>query len=499
MRRYLASTLATVGVLASCTAKPAANADPVANELPTAWEAPPGDRLEYELAGFAKILCSALFITGRTLQDAAEEDGYFVTTAEARRQATDTIVDRTRQMVTVGVPGGVKRSAKRYGSQGCVTIPRGADSVSFAPVKVTSALPDAMTQPWPMGDRLPTDQLPPEIKRDKLAAALDSAFSPDEGLTAAFVVTYKGRIIAERYRKGLDYRTQLPSWSMGKSLTATLMGQLIQEKVYDLWQPAPVDEWQGADDERKTIRIADILRMSSGLRFVAPQDSGFDASKGYPDHLYVYTGAIDAFKWSVTRPLQWHPNTVGRYRNGDPLTINYLVKKAVLAKGEDYLSYPQRHLFDKLGIRRMVPEPDPFGNFLLNGYELGTGRDWARLGNLYLQDGMWNGERILPEGYADFVRTPAPAWSRPEYGGFFWLNRVNQFPVPEDAYAMLGAGGQYTIVIPTHDMVVVRLGHYKGSEEGSKALNRALSLLMEAVPQVRPAWNPPAADSGKAP
>ncbi len=495
MRRHIASALSAVLLLNACSAgktEQTASADPAANELPTTWEAPPGNPIEYQLAGFAKVLCSALFVTGRSLKDAAEEDGYFLVPAEARKQATDTIVDKARQMVTIGVPGGVKRSAKRYGDQGCVILPNGADSVSFAPVKVTSALPDAKGQAWPMGDKLSTDPLPAEIKEDKLAAAVDSAFSPNEGLTAAFVVTYKGRLIAERYQKGLDYLTQLPSWSMGKSLTATLMGQLIQEKVYDLWQPAPVDEWQGADDERKTIRIADIMRMSSGLRFMAPQDPNFDASLGYPDHLYVYTGAIDAFKWSVTRPLQWHPNTVGRYRNSDPLTINYLVKKAVVAKGEEYLSYPQRHLFDKLGIRRMTPEPDPFGNFLLNGFELGTGRDWARLGNLYLQDGMWNGERILPEGFADFVRTPAPAWARPEYGGFFWLNRVKTFPTPDDTYYMAGAGGQYTIIMPTHDLVVVRIGHYKGAEEGAKALNRALALLMEAVPEVRPAWNPPA-------
>jgi CubicO group peptidase (beta-lactamase class C family) len=164
----------------------------------------------------------------------------------------------------------------------------------------------------------------------------------------------------------------------------------------------------------------------------------------------------------------------------------------VTARGEEYLSYPQRHLFDKLGIRRMLLETDPYGNFLLNGYELGTGRDWARLGLLYLQDGLWDGERLLPEGFVDFVRTPAPAWSEPVYGGFFWLNRTAEWPVPEDAFMMEGAGGQYTFVIPTHDLVVVRLGHYKGEEAGGRALWNALQLLMQAVPQVRKPWQPPA-------
>jgi CubicO group peptidase (beta-lactamase class C family) len=341
-----------------------------------------------------------------------------------------------------------------------------------------------------MGDRIPDAPLPPEVDAQKIAQATAAAFDPPEALTAAFVVVYQGRIVAERYQSGLDHTTRLPSWSMGKSLTATLVGQLIHEGVYDLWTPAPVEEWQRSDDPRRAIRIADLLRMSSGLRFVAPQDPDYDPARGYPDHIYVYTGAIDAYKWAVTRPPQWLPNTVGRYRNSDPLTLNYLVKKAVVARGEEYLSYPQRHLFDKLGIRRMVLETDPYGNFLLQGYELGTARDWARLALLYLQDGVWNGERLLPEGWVDFVRTPAPAWHTPIYGGMFWLNRTARWPVPEDAYYMAGAGGQYAIIVPTHDLIVVRLGHYKGAGFGETALQRALGLLTQAVPRARRPWQP---------
>jgi CubicO group peptidase (beta-lactamase class C family) len=112
---------------------------------------------------------------------------------------------------------------------------------------------------------------------------------------------------------------------------------------------------------------------------------------------------------------------------------------------------------------------------------------------LYLQDGVWNGKRVLPEGFVDFVRTPAPAWSQAVYGGFFWLNRTRRWPVPEDAYFMAGAGGQYTIIIPTHDLVVVRLGHYKGAAAGDQALARALSLLVKAVPRAREPWQPTAA------
>jgi CubicO group peptidase (beta-lactamase class C family) len=175
----------------------------------------------------------------------------------------------------------------------------------------------------------------------------------------------------------------------------------------------------------------------------------------------------------------------GRYRNSDPVLISYLVRLGVEKRGEEYLSFPQRALFDKLGIRTMVIETDPFGNFLGQGYEVGSGRDWARLGNLYLQDGIWNGERILPEGYAKFVSTLAPAWEadkRPIYGAFFWLNGTGTFPVPRDAYYMSGAGGQTTLIIPSHDLVVVRMGHFKGQGPGAVSFRKALALLMEAVP-----------------
>lgn len=133
----------------------------------------------------------------------------------------------------------------------------------------------------------------------------------------------------------------------------------------------------------------------------------------------------------------------------------------------------------------MIMETDTYGNFLTQGYEFASGRDWARLGNLYLQDGTWNGERILPEGFTKFVSTLAEPWvadGRPIYGALFWINGDGALPIPKDAYMMLGAGGQSVAIIPSHELVVVRLGHYKGQSEGAMALNKAYALLMEAVP-----------------
>ena len=455
-------------------------------ELDTPYVPPPGDPLAHHAAGYAKVMCSAVFMTGLAPDFAAENVGFFTAPYGVRARFGKPVIDRASEAIHVTLPNGVIRTARYLGSQGCVTLPIGKSAVSFTPVVVKSRLPDPATQPWPMGDMPPRESLPSEINPAKLNAAVEAAFQPAESLTAAFVVTWKGRLIAERYGEGLTAQTPLEGWSMGKSITATLLGILVKQGVYELTQPAPIPEWQVTGDARAKIRIEDILHMSSGLRIRAPQDPDYDPAGPYPDHLYLYTGGVDSYHYAATRPQQWPPNSVGRYRNSDPVLISYLIRLAVEKRGEDYLSFPQRALFDKLGIRTMVIETDPFGNFLGQGYEVGSGRDWARLGNLYLQDGVWNGERILPEGYAKFVSTLAPAWAadkRPYYGAFFWINGLGQYPVPRDAYYMSGAGGQTTLIIPSHDLVVVRLGHYRGDAAGALAFRNALQLLMEAVPR----------------
>jgi len=393
-------------------------------ELNTPYEPVPGSALEHHTSGYAKTMCSAVFITGLDPEVAAESVGYFTGPYAERRRVGKPVVDRAKKEVRISIPDGPTLTARYFGSQGCVTLPPGRDELFYQPVAVRPNLPDAKTTPWPMGDRLPGDPLPGGVDEAKLKQAIDAAFQPAEGLTSAFVVTHRGRLIGERYMDGISSSTPLESWSMGKSVTATMMGILIQQGAYTLDQPAPIPEWQGPGDPRQQIRIQDILRMSSGIRIISPSDPGYDPNGPYPDHLYLYTGRVDSFKYAATRPQQWPPNTVGRYRNTDPVLTNYLIRLAVEKRGGDYLSFPQRNLWDRIGVRTMVMETDPYGNFLTQGYELMSGRDWARLGNLYLQDGVWNGQRILPEGFVKFVSTIAPAWEadkRMIYGGFFWI------------------------------------------------------------------------------
>ena len=316
--------------------------------------------------------------------------------------------------------------------------------------------------------------------------ALDTGFGPPEARTLGLVVTYQGRILGERYSDEVDIHTPLESWSMTKSLTGTLMGVLIEQGEYELWQSAPIPEWQeNPEDPRRDIRIGDIMRMSSGIMINAPSDPDYDTST-YADHFYLYTGGVNQYEYAASRPAEYPPNTIGRYRNTDPVLTNYLIRLAVEGRGDDYHSFPQRNLFDKLGIRNALIETDTYGNFLGQGLAFMSARDWARLGNLYLTDGVWNGERLLPEGYVEYASTTAPAWvtdGRPVYGGaFFWVdNDVGDDGIPP-SFRMSGAGGQSTTIIPSHELVIVRIGKYTGASEGGAALRQMIPMLLEAVP-----------------
>ena len=458
-----------------------------AAQISDAWSPPPGDPLSHFTVAYAKLMCSAVFVSGMDPEFARATlgDGNALAAVAHRAKANPPVVDRKRREVRVTTKSGLSRTARYYGDQGCISIPEGASGIAFKPKPVPRGLPDAAKTGWPMGDVLPP--VPTGLDPAKLKAVADAAFAPDDALTQAFVVTWRGQIVAERYGPGATAATPLEGWSMGKSIAASLIGVLMQRGTYTLDQPAPIPEWQGPDDQRRSIRIRDILNMSSGLRIRAEQDPDYAYDGGYPDHWFYYTGN-DAFSYAASRRQQWAPGTVGRYRNTDPVLINYLIRLAVEKQGDDYLTFPQRALFDRIGIRSAVLETDASGNFLTQGYDLMAGRDWARVGNLYLQDGIWNGERILPEGYAKFVSTLAPAWvadGRPVYGGLFWINGDGAMPIPKDAYYMAGAGGQYTIIIPSHDLVVVRLGRFAGTRPGTASLNRALALLMRAVPASR--------------
>ena len=444
------------------------------------YPTPTGSPTSNGLAGFAKILCSAVFVSGRQPEEAAKNSAYFFMPRGEDADVTFKI-DRAQTTVTT-TRGVVSRTAKLHGDQGCIIENLEKPGIHFKPVPVHTALPDATTQAWPRGDAPSTGPLPAGVDAATLSAAADAAFSDPAALTQAFLVVHKGRIVAERYAPGVTKDTQLESWSMGKSLTATLFALLVKDGTYTIDQPAPVPAWRAPGDPRGPIRNRDLLQMSGGLKFVGNQEPGGGTPQNTVfDHYYIYTGAVDAFDYSITRPVEFPAGTDGRYRNCDPLTIGYLIKRAVEARGEEYLTFPQRRLFDRIGIRRQVLETDPYGNFLLTGYDYGTARNWARIGMLYLQDGVWRGERLLPEGWTKFVSTLAPAWPRPVYGGFFWVNGDGAWNLPKDTFLAAGAGGQNTWIVPGHDLVIVRMGHMRGQGAARRPTNTALSLVMKAI------------------
>ncbi len=458
----------------------AAGTAPLAERAPS-FPVPESSR-DLNLGGYVKVLCSAVFVSDRDLAEAAENAASLFFDSKDSPDLDNVEVDEERGEVRFVRDGRVVRSARFFGDQGCVSLPPGGGEIAFEPVPVESALPEAATTPWPMGDldaRL--DPASIGIDDEALGAAVGLAFADPAARTRGVVVVHRGKILAERYAPGHDPETQLESWSMGKSLVATLIGVLVEQGALELDKPAPIAAWRDPGDLRSEIRLIDLVRMSSGLRFYSHHDADWTPELGYLEHFYIYTGGIDVFDFSVTRPVLFPAGTEGRYHNSDPLILAGLVRQVVSERGEEYLTFPQRALFDRIGIRRQVLEPDVAGTFVISGYDYGTPRNWARLGLLYLNDGVFDNERILPEGWSELVSTPAPAWRAPVYGGSFWLNRAGAFNLPADAYFMAGAGSQYTIIVPSLDLVVVRMGDMLGGGPGRAALNRALAEIWKIL------------------
>jgi len=225
--------------------------------------------------------------------------------------------------------------------------------------------------------------------------------------------------------------------------------------------------------------------MSSGLDFINLGLGGPPAFTTKNEHMRVYFDSLNVFEHAVNQPLEIPPNTQCRYRNSDPLTLGKIIRDTVEAQGEEYLTFPQRALFDRIGARNYVLETDAWGNFILSGYDYGSARDWVRFGLLHLWDGVWQGERILPEGWTEFISTPAPADPTEKYGGLFWLNRPSTMDqVPKDAYWSAGFMGQVTLVIPSRDLVVVRMGPSPGGFY--PYLNEVVGRILAALPEKPP-------------
>lgn len=357
-----------------------------------------------------------------------------------------------------------RRQAQFTEGVGVTLLPPGADAVAydrnFTPA---TAAPLDPAIPWPLGSgnaEIP----PPAATAAALETAVDWAFGgPEPGTawgTRAAVIVHDGRIVAERYGDGFDRHTPLLGWSMTKSVTSALVGILVRQGKLERDAPAPVPEWAGQDDPRQEITLDMLLRMSSGL--------AFDEDYGNPfgDALPMLFLSDDFGSYAARQPLAAPPDTLWSYSSGTTNLIARIIRQTVGGSDADYFNFPHTALFNRIGMRSAVMEPDPSGTFVGSSYMYATARDWARFGLLYLQDGVWNGTRILPEGWVAYSTTPTPEADKGRYGAHWWLNagkppRSENRPMPglpADLYYASGHEGQFVVVVPSHQAVIVRLG-----------------------------------------
>lgn len=395
--------------------------------------------IENQAAHNSKILCSAHFVSKRQLGEA------FANSVRVKLPGDNYRIDENGISYT---SLGVTRRAVFNECHGCTSLPKGKIEFKLPPCEPT-VIKDSTS-----------------LIRDlnkKLQQELATHFNDTNGHVGVMVIQ-NGKIIAEKYSDSFNKNTKFESWSMGKSLTATLVGRLIEQNRLSLNQKAPIEEW--SQDSRANITIANLLNMSSGLQFstVPRKENGqMDFPKllsgPLPNHIAVYSGISDVFAYSINTPSEFEPNSVRRYRNCDPLALGAIVRKIVEADGEEYLKWPQKNLFDHLGTNDFVLETDTQGNFILSGFDYGTTEAWGKLGMLYLNKGEWDGKQLLPKSFVEFVQTPVSIEENSNYGGLFWLNANGRHPLPKDAFSMNGDGGQYTFIIPSYNAVIVRFGH----------------------------------------
>ena len=401
----------------------------------------------------AQLACGGVFVSGRKLDDVASHD---ILRLSPQTRWNKYTLDNENRSVSVSIFGLTTRISLYRPGIGCTLL---VDSDAKTLLKQAQGIPVPSTarrpEPWPKGDAVDLPQNP------ALERAVSDSFSDDTPSrdidTRAIVVVQDGRIVAERYAPGFDKDTRLLGWSMSKSATATLVGTFIASGALKLDTPPPVPEWTVAGDPRAKITLRQLLNMSSGLSFNEPYDPGSDSTA-------MLFSSHDMAGYAASRPLAHPPGTVWAYSSG---TANILSRLAFLKAGgtlKAYEAYAQAHLFGPAGMTSATFEPDETGNFVGSSYLYATARDWARFGLLYLNRGTINGVRIVPESFADFVCTPAPADPRKGYGGQFWLNGfdkpgVREFPhLPTDYCAAEGHNDEFVAIFPTRRAVIVRLG-----------------------------------------
>jgi len=412
----------------------------------------------------AKILCSGIFVSKRSPETIIDEDLLADDLAPLRHISTT--VDYYSHSVTATFFGLAKRKAIYRPGLGC-TLVIGTPEKKLRSATCTLPIPLRSMHkdlPWPDGEYIRTDDIPPEINFRYLTTIIDDAFvEPDAARlrrTRAVVIVYNSRIIAERYAPGFSCSTPLIGWTMTGSVINALTGILVGKGKLSLRDHNLVPKWCNPGDLRGQITLNQLLRMTSGL---SGEANGFGPYKGSLGML-LSTGDVAAHAADMT--LFATPGTRWNFSSETTNIISGILRRTVEKMGGIYCSFPKRSLFNKIGMSTAVIEPDASGTFVGSSFMYASARDWARFGLLYLQDGLWGKKRILPEGWVKYSRKPTPISPHNMYGAHFWLeippfyktNKSNNLVLPPDTFHAVGYEGQFITIIPSHKLVIVRLG-----------------------------------------
>jgi hypothetical protein len=386
-------------------------------------------------AGYnAKTVCSCVFVSGRSLESVVAEDLYGIP------YGTKTI-DSVAKTATATLFGIVSKTALYRPKLGCTILNDiTADELRKQPnITEAKALPEVLA-----------DSVVPQVQQETLKKTLDWAFAePDPNhpvRTRAVVVMHKGKIVAERYANGITPTTALTGWSMTKSVTNAMVGLLVKDGKLDVTKPAPITEW--ANDNRKLITLDNLLRMSSGLKFEEVYSGISDATK-------MLFSVVGAGQYAIQSPAEVPPATKWYYSSGTSNILQEIIRRQCKTRAE-YLNFPHQRLFQKLGMNTAHLEPDALGTFVDSSFMYASARDWAKFGQLYAQDGIWKGERLLPEGWVAYSSRETPH-SDGRYAAQFWTY-VRKEGLPADSFTMNGFEGQFVLIIPSKQLVAVRLG-----------------------------------------
>ncbi|MDI5948551.1 serine hydrolase domain-containing protein [Flavobacterium yafengii] len=325
--------------------------------------------------------------------------------------------------------------------------------------------------PFPYGNNEPKDTVFTNIDYTKLSAAVANAFDKKgivDKRTRSLLVIYKDKIIAEKYDTGFDKNSKILGWSMTKSITSAMFGILEKQRKFDIDDPAPIQEW--ANDKRKLITTSDLLHMNSGLQWVEDYNTISDATK-------MLFQAEDMTSAQLEKQAEHKPNMRWNYSSGTTNLLSGILRKQFKTH-QEYLDFWYSALIDKIGMNSMVIETDMAGNYVGSSYGWATTRDWSKFGLLYLHKGNWNGEQIFNESWTKYTATPTNT-SNGRYGGHFWLNAGGHFPdVPRDMYYCSGFQGQMVAIIPSLDLVIVRMGL---KEESNFDFNGMLKGIISSI------------------